>query len=83
VCPSEPSALSDEQVVADRDGSAERAFDDAVLLAGRACRDSLRRVCEWHKARGAADLKCDTTAMPLGELERLRARLMVIVQRPV
>jgi hypothetical protein len=74
-CQAEPLALSDDQVIADADGSAEHAFDDAVLLAGRSCRDALRRVCEWHKARGDKDLKCDTAAMSVRELERLRDRL--------
>jgi len=29
-------------------------FDLAALLAGRACRDALARVCGWHVERGAA-----------------------------
>ncbi len=34
------------------------AFNDAVLLAGRACRDAVKRSCEWHKARGMRDAPC-------------------------
>jgi hypothetical protein len=40
--------------MADTDGAAENAFNDAVLLAGRGCRDALARVCRWHQTRGAA-----------------------------
>jgi hypothetical protein len=29
------------------------AFDNAVLIAGRLCRDALARVKAWHVARGA------------------------------
>jgi hypothetical protein len=53
--------MSDEAVIADADGSAERAWDDAVLLAGRGCRDALARVCRWHVERGLrlpAGLRC-------------------------
>ncbi|MFB2560087.1 hypothetical protein ACEWB4_13415 [Sphingobium sp. sgz301303] len=28
------------------------AFDRAVLIAGRSCRDALARVCAWHRSRG-------------------------------
>lgn len=44
--------MTDAQVNADTDGSAEAAFNDAVLLAGRGCRDALARVCQWHVERG-------------------------------
>jgi hypothetical protein len=42
----------------DRDGLSEQGFNDAVLLAGRSCRDALRRVCVWHQQHDAA-LICD------------------------
>jgi hypothetical protein len=58
VCPAEPVALTDEQVIADVDGSLERQFELDALIAGRACRDALHRVCEWHKARGSS-IDCD------------------------
>lgn len=54
VCPPEPPALTDEQVIGDTDGTTEQAFNDAVLIAGRACRDALARTCAWHRERGAA-----------------------------
>lgn len=53
----------------------EDAFNDGALIAGRSCRDALRRVCEWHKARGDKGLKCDTAAMGVRELDRLSERL--------
>jgi hypothetical protein len=48
-------------VIADRDGRIEAAFNDAVLLAGRGCRDALARVCRWHVERGMtlpAGIRC-------------------------
>jgi hypothetical protein len=33
-------------------------FDAAVRAAGQQCRDALRRVCQWHKDRGA-NVDCD------------------------
>lgn len=53
VCPVEPDALTDEQILNDPEGLLEATFNDAVLLAGRACRDALKRSCEWHRDRGA------------------------------
>ena len=52
VCPAEPAALTDAQVEADADGLLDQAFNDAALLAGRACRDANARVCAWHVMRG-------------------------------
>lgn len=52
VCPDEPPALTDEQVRGDTEQLLEAQFDDAVLLAGRACRDALARIRAWHVARG-------------------------------
>lgn len=84
-CSAEPPALSDEQVFGDEESARaglghpnEEAFDDAVLIAGRSCRDALRRVCEWHRARGDKALRCDTAAMTRRELEALSARLATI-----
>lgn len=37
----------------DPEGLLDEAFNNAVLLAGRACRDALRRTCAWHVERGA------------------------------
>ena len=51
-CPAEPGALTDAQILADPDGVLENEFNDAVLMAARACRDALARVCEWHRLRG-------------------------------
>jgi hypothetical protein len=75
VCQAEPPALTDEQVIADTDGAADRAFNDQVLIAGRSCRDALRRVCQWHKARGAKELNCEVGAMSPRELRRLAGEL--------
>jgi hypothetical protein len=58
-CPAEPTALTDAQVIADAGGSAERQFEVDAIIAGRACRDALHRVCEWHKTRGLKDVDCD------------------------
>jgi hypothetical protein len=33
-------------------------FDAAALLAGRACRDALGRVCRWHGERGLTGAPC-------------------------
>jgi hypothetical protein len=71
VCPPEPAALTDAQVLADPTGELERRFNDDALLAGRACRDALRRACEWHRDRGARDLKCEVGALSARELEAL------------
>lgn len=35
------------------------AWDAATLIAGRACRDALARVCAWHKQLSPG-LKCET-----------------------
>ena len=61
-CPGEPAALTDEQVLADADGSAEGRFNDEVLVAGRCDRDALGRVCWWHADRGSLTLRpvCQT-----------------------
>jgi hypothetical protein len=58
-CQAEAPALTDEQVIADADGSLERAQTTANIIAGRSCRDALHRVCQWHKERGDA-VDCDT-----------------------
>lgn len=57
-CPAEPQALTDAQVIADTDGSLEQQFEIDAIMAGRACRDALHRVCMWHKERGAT-VDCD------------------------
>jgi hypothetical protein len=51
-CQAEAPALTDEQVIADADGSLERRQTTANIIAGRSCRDALHRVCQWHKERG-------------------------------
>lgn len=51
-CPAEPDVPTDPT-----EASAD-AFDDAVLITGRACRDALVRVCQWHLARGMGDAPC-------------------------
>ena len=52
-CPDEPD-------VPEGDLTREQADDwnNSSLMVGRVCRDTLRRVCEWHKARGAKDAVC-------------------------
>jgi hypothetical protein len=60
--------LTDAQVIADdaayRANPAnghpnEEAFNISAIIAGRSCRDALRRVCQWHKDRGLKDVDCD------------------------
>lgn len=51
-CAAEPAALTDVQVIADVDGVADAIFNTDALIAGRQCRDALKRVCEWHRMRG-------------------------------
>jgi hypothetical protein len=53
VCLPEPVALTDEEVMADVDGSRDDRFKAEAIIAGRACRDALARVCQWHRDRGA------------------------------
>jgi hypothetical protein len=43
----------------------DEAFGNSVLIAGRSCRDALKRVCRWHKDRGAKDLNCEVGALEL------------------
>lgn len=57
-CKDEPAGLTDEQVIADTEGTAEDGFNDGVLIAGRSCRDALGRVCQWHRERGDPKLEC-------------------------
>jgi hypothetical protein len=38
--------------MADQFGELERKFTVDALIAGRSCRDALRRLCQWHKDRG-------------------------------
>lgn len=71
MCPPEPAALSEEQIRADPEGLLEQAFDDGVLFAGRACRDALKRVCEWHRDRGDKGLRCDLSALSRPEVLHL------------
>ena len=52
-CPPEPAAPG-----RDADEAAGLRFDAAALVAGRACRDALGRVCRWHAERGAK-IMCD------------------------
>jgi hypothetical protein len=58
VCPAEPPALTDEQVMAtqndpDAREALDRQFTIDALMSGRACRDALQRACEWHNVHGA------------------------------
>jgi hypothetical protein len=53
----EPPAPTDDQVAAtENDPDAAAALDSQFtidgLMAGRSCRDALRRSCEWHRAHG-------------------------------
>lgn len=64
-CPAEPTALTDAQVIADVDGSLDRQFELDAIIAGRACRDALHRVCEWHKQRGVV-IDCDALPQQSG-----------------
>lgn len=49
----------------DQFGITERQFLIDQIMAGRSCRDALRRVCQWHKDRGAK-VDCDVaTPQPL------------------
>lgn len=62
----EPPALSREQILAVADDPEAAAEQDSQftidsLMSGRACRDALRRSCEWHKLRG---LKIDCSELP-------------------
>jgi hypothetical protein len=66
VCLAEPAGLTDEQVTADDASDAaghgrpnEEAFNNAALLAGRDCRDTLGRTCRWHVQRGDKEVDCD------------------------
>ncbi|HWL47766.1 MAG TPA: hypothetical protein VNQ31_08625 [Sphingomonadaceae bacterium] len=52
-CPAEPAAPPPGA-----DETAALRFDAAGLLAGRACRDALARVCRWHAERGLAGVAC-------------------------
>jgi hypothetical protein len=52
-CPAEPAAPP-----AEADENAMLRFDAAALLAGRACRDALGRVCRWHVERGLSGALC-------------------------
>lgn len=52
-CPAEPEIAA--MLASDPTGL---SFDIAVRAAGEQCRSALRRVCEWHKARGAT-VDCD------------------------
>jgi hypothetical protein len=72
VCLAEPAALTPEQIVADdaSEGQGlgrpnEEAFNNTVLIAGRDCRDTLRRNCGWHVERGDKDVDCDKPREPL------------------
>lgn len=47
-CPAEPAI----EAMLELDPSGV-TFDAAVREAGQACRDTLARVCRWHKERGA------------------------------
>lgn len=60
VCLIEP-AVPDE-VTLTVDPNAGLNFDKAALLAGRDCRDALKRVCGWHKDRGAQIVSCEPRA---------------------
>ena len=65
VCAAEPSALTDEQVMADQFGTLERQFTTDAIMAGRSCRDALARVCQWHKDRGMEEpASCASSQLP-------------------
>lgn len=51
-------------ILGDPDGMLETAFNDEVLIAGRACRDALARVCQWHKDRGDTEVKACLAPSP-------------------
>jgi hypothetical protein len=57
-CPAEPPALTDQQAAGANGDALEQAFNDAVLIAGRDCRDALGRVCRWHVERGMTGVVC-------------------------
>lgn len=66
VCLAEPPGLTDAEVAADDVSEAqglgrplEQQFNDSVLLAGRDCRDTLRRACQFHVDRGFKEVDCD------------------------
>jgi hypothetical protein len=52
-CPAEPAAPGAEASEIDM-----LRFDAAALLAGRACRDALGRLCRWHVERGLTGIVC-------------------------
>jgi hypothetical protein len=73
VCLAEPTALTAEQIVADDVTDAqglgrpnEEAFNNSGLIAGRDCRDTLRRNCGWHAERGDRDVDCDKPRLTEG-----------------
>ncbi|MFL6864100.1 MAG: hypothetical protein ACJ8DZ_13985 [Allosphingosinicella sp.] len=35
-----------------------------MLIAGRSCRDTVHRACQWHVARGDKDLDCSDLPAP-------------------
>lgn len=55
----EPAALSEAEIMADQFGDKERGFEINSIIAGRDCRDALKRVCLWHKERGMKDVDCN------------------------
>ena len=52
VCSIEPAPLTAEQVAADPEGLLDRKFLIDVIMAGRNCRDALKRACLWHQSHG-------------------------------
>jgi hypothetical protein len=68
--------LTDQQVFADAAaetqglGTPNKDRQSAYnILAGRSCRDALRRVCNWHVERGDMEVDCDKSLPPIsGEL---------------
>ena len=50
--------MTDDEVMADVSGDADRTWNDKALIAGRSCRDAVARSCQWHKGRGMEDAPC-------------------------
>src|SRR6476469_5454847 len=71
-CAAEPAALTDEQIMADQFGQLERQFTVDAIIAGRSCRDALRRVCQWHKDRGMKEPANCATPSPAQPSTSLR-----------
>lgn len=38
-------------------GTIQLQFEQALVLWGRACKDALARICQWHKDRGDTEIR--------------------------